>query len=223
MNEELEKSERRLKMKNYKALTVGLIGGWLVFALLASVLGLFTNNLNGIGLAVALAAGVPIAAFGMWFALSDGFRRFALSLSPRALTFVQSWRILGLVFVVLALRGTLPDVFALPAGIGDALIGATASLVALKLAVPRHRGGFIAWQLLGMADLVMAVTLGVTAPLFSSGAVSMTPMTVLPLSLVPTFIVPLLFMFHVVCIAQAWRWPANGRSRTSDHRIPAGA
>lgn len=208
-------------MNSYKKLTAGLVGGWFVFAVLASALGLFTNASNGIGVAVALAAGVPLVAFGLWLAVSKGFRSFALSLNPRVLTFAHSWRILGIVLVLLALRGTLPDVFGLSAGIGDMLIGATAWLVALKLATPSHRGSFIAWQLLGMTDLVMAVGLGVTAGLLGSQAASISPMTVLPLSLVPTFLVPLLFMFHVVCIAQAWHWPATERSRTSDRRVPA--
>jgi len=209
-------------MKNYKALTAGLIGGWFVFAVLASALGLFTNTSNGIGVAVALAAGVPLVAFGIWLAVPEGFRNFALSLNPRVLTFAHSWRILGLVLVVLALRGILPDVFALPAGVGDMLIGATAPLVALKLATPNHRASFIAWQLLGMGDLVMAVSLGVTAGMLGSQGASISPMTVLPLSLVPTFIVPLLFMSHVVCIAQARRWPAAERSGASARRIPVG-
>lgn len=208
-------------MKNYKKLTAGLIGGWFVFAVVASALGLFTNASNGIGVAVALAAGVPLVAFGIWLALSDGFRSYALSLSPRALTLVHSWRILGLVLVLLALGGTLPKAFGFSAGLGDMLIGATAPLVALKLATPNHRGSFIAWQLLGMTDLVMAVSLGVTSPLFSSQAASISPMTSLPLSLVPTFFVPLLFMIHVVCIAQARRWPAAEPSRTSHRRVPA--
>ncbi|HEX5411048.1 MAG TPA: hypothetical protein VFZ27_04230 [Terriglobia bacterium] len=203
-------------MENYTKLTVGLVGGWFVFAVLACVLGLFTNTSNGIGVAVALAAGVPLVAFGIWLAVSEGFRSFALSLSPRALTLAHSWRILGLVFVLLALRGILPGAFGLSAGIGDMLIGATAPLVALKLATPGHRGSFIAWQLLGMTDLVMAVGLGVTSTMLGSQTASIGPMTVLPLSLVPTFFVPLLFMIHVVCIAQARRWAASGRRSLSN-------
>jgi hypothetical protein len=31
-------------------------------------------------------------------------------------------------------------------------------------------------------------------------------MTVLPLSLIPTFAVPLLLMLHIICIAQARQW-----------------
>jgi len=32
----------------------------------------------------------------------------------------------------------------------------------------------------------------------------------LPLSLIPTFLVPLFLIFHVMCIAQARRWPVQG-------------
>jgi len=34
----------------------------------------------------------------------------------------------------------------------------------------------------------------------------MVAMTVLPLSLVPTFLVPLFVIFHLICIAQARTW-----------------
>ena len=34
-------------------------------------------------------------------------------------------------------------------------------------------------------------------------------MTVLPLSLIPTFAVPLLLILHVICIAQARQWAAQ--------------
>lgn len=193
-------------MKNYGKLTAGLIVGWFIFALSASGLHLFRNDSNRVGLAVALAALTPIVVFSLWFAASEKFRQFGLSLNPRTLTLVQSWRILGFVFVLLQAYSVLPAIFALPAGYGDMAIGATASLVAWKLANPGHRSTFIFWQVLGIADLVMAVSLGTTARLLSPHGTSMVAMTVLPLSLVPTFIVPLLLIFHVICIAQARAW-----------------
>lgn len=196
-------------MKSYGKLTLRLIAAWFIFALSASALHLFRNDSNRVGLAVALAALTPIVVFSLWFAASENFRQFALSLNPRTLTFVQSWRILGFVFVLLQAYSVLPSIFALPAGYGDMAIGATASLVAWKLANTSHRNSFILWQVLGIADLVMAVSLGTTARLLSPHGTSMVAMTVLPLSLVPTFIVPLLLIFHVICIAQARAWKAN--------------
>ena len=196
-------------MRNYGKLTAGIIACWFIFALSASALHLFKNDSNRVGLAVAFAALTPIVAFFLWFAASEKFRQFAQSLSPRILTFVQSWRILGITFVMLQAYGVLPAIFALPAGYGDIAIGATAPFVAWSLANPRHRRSFILWQFLGMADLVMAVSLGTTASLLSPHGPSMTAMTVLPLSLIPTFVVPLLLIFHVICIAQAKAWKAT--------------
>src|SRR5260370_35795332 len=85
-------------------------------------------------------------------------------------------------------------------------IGVTASFVAWKLADPDHRNGFLLWQMLGILDLVTAVGVGTTAGLLSPHGPSMAATTVLPLSLVPTFLVPLFLRLHGICIAQARSW-----------------
>ena len=193
-------------MKNYARFTLGLVIAWFVLALTASSLHLFQNNDNRIGLAVAFAAGTPIAVFSLWFAASQNFRRFALSLDPKILTSAQSWRIIGFTFLLLEAHRVLPAVFAFPAGYGDMFIGVTASYVAWKLADPAHRNNFILWQLLGILDLVIAVSIGTTAGLTSPQGPTMALMTVLPLSLIPTFLVPLFTILHVICIAQARTW-----------------
>ena len=195
-------------MKNYGKLATGLIAVWFLFALSASALHVFENNSNRIGLAVGIAALTPIVVFFLWLAASDSFRRFTLSLNPRILTSAQAWRMVGFTFVLLEARGALPAIFALPAGYGDMAIGATASFVAWKLASPAHRNSFVLWQLLGITDLVIAVSLGTTAGLISPQGPSMAPMTTLPLSLIPTFLVPLFVIFHVICIGQARSWKA---------------
>src|SRR5271154_5831809 len=148
----------------YGRLTALLVAAWLASSITASKLLIFHA---GSKYAVAppaplgLAVLVPIVLFVLWFAASRSFREFALSLNPFALTIVQTWRILGLPFVVLAGFRLLPAVFALPAGWGDFAIGVTAPLVALYLTRPDRKNSFIAWQILGMIDLVDAITLGV--------------------------------------------------------------
>ena len=172
----------------------------------ASALHRFKNPSNSVGVAVGIAALAPIVLFSLWFAISDKFRQFALSVNPRLLTSLQSWRVIGVTFVILAARGILPAIFALPAGYGDMAIGATAFFVAWKLSNRSHRNSFILWQALGIVDLVMAVSLGTTAGLISPHSTPMVAMTVLPLSLIPTFLVPMFLIFHVICIAQARAW-----------------
>ncbi len=193
-------------MRNYGKLIAGLIAVWLMIAFTASAMNLFKNDGNRLGISVAIAALTPMALFFAWFAGSRGFRQFLMSLDPVALTAAQAWRIIGFTFVLMEARGALPAVFALPAGYGDMLIGATAAFAAWKLGGPSHRTAFIGWQALGITDLVLAVSLGVTAGLLRPQDVSMAPMTELPLSLIPTFLVPLFLMLHTICIAQARNW-----------------
>jgi hypothetical protein len=196
----------------YGRLAAVLLIVWLAISITASKLLIFRAGSKyavfppgPLGLAVIL----PIALFLLWFTVSSRFRRFALSLNPTALTIAETWRIGGITFITLQVFHILPGVFAQPAGWGDFFIGVTAPFVALYLARPGHKNTFIAWNIAGMVDLVSAITLGVlssTAVGFLRTSVSTDAMTVLPLSLIPTFAVPLLFIVHIILIAQAMGW-----------------
>jgi hypothetical protein len=196
-------------MTRYGKISAALIAMWFVAVGSAAALQVFKNDANRLGASVGIAATLPILVFGVWMARSKGFREFALGLSPRALTFSQTGRFMGVVFVILGAWGALPATFARSAGYGDMFIGLTAWLVAWKLATAAHRGSFIFWQGLGMLDLVTAVALGVSSGILHPEGIPMTPVTTLPLSLIPTFFVPLYFIFHVICIAQARGWRAG--------------
>lgn len=193
-------------MSRYAKLSSWLIGAWFVVSIVASGLHLYQNGPKQPPLPLGIAALTPIIVFLVWFALSASFREFTMSLSPRVLTLVQTLRIEGFAFLVLASYSILPRTFALSAGWGDIAIGATASLAAWKLATPSRRGSFIVWQILGIADLVNAVLMGTLAGVINPHGISTGAMTVLPLSLIPTFAVPLFLILHVICIAQALRW-----------------
>jgi hypothetical protein len=196
-------------MSNYAKLSAWLVGTWFVVSITASALHLYQTGPDQPPLPLGLAALTPLIVFLVWFAWSRSFREFTLSLNPRLLTLVQAWRIAGFVFVVLAAYRMLPNLFALPAGWGDIAIGFTAIWAALKLATPDHRRRFIVWQVLGIADLVNAVLLGTLTGVINPHGIPTSAMTVLPLSVVPTFFVPLYTMIHVICIAQALRWPVQ--------------
>jgi hypothetical protein len=212
---------------NYGKLTAGLIAAWFTFSLTASALHWFNTDPERPPLPLLLAVVVPLVLFSVWYWSSKGFREFVLSLNPRTLTLVQAWRIAGFVFVVLYSYRILPGEFALPAGWGDMFIGATALIVALKLADPNHRTAFVFWQILGITDLVVAISSGALArylspqQFVSASGVNIAPMTLLPLSVIPTFAVPLLLVLHIICIAQARRWSSPAATRIGERLTSA--
>jgi hypothetical protein len=207
----------------YAVLVASLVAAWLVIVTSASALSVFNAFEDRPSVTLLAAALGPVAGFVFWALVSPSFRRFALSLDPRLLTAAHTWRIAGFLFLVLASYGILPELFALPAGWGDMAIGVTAPLVAVYLANQSHRRSFMAWHALGMLDLIVALTLGLSARTLGYGA-AMGPMTVLPLSIVPTFLVPLLFLLHIASIAQAagWRRSTRGVRDDTPHPVLAG-
>ncbi len=192
-----------MKRTTYAKLTSRLIAAWFLLAMGMSALHLFHNAPNTPPLALGLAVLIPLSIFAIWFATSRGFREFALGLDRSVLTMVHTWRVGGFVFLVLYTYNLLPGVFALPAGWGDIAMGLTAPWAARRLSDDNHRGSFIVWQIFGIIDLVAAVALGTTVGLLHPTALSTYVMTELPMSLIPTFAVPLLLILHIICIAQS--------------------
>ncbi|WP_051979692.1 hypothetical protein [Edaphobacter aggregans] len=200
----------------YAHLTGWLLAAWFALSLTASALHLFSVPPGRPPLPILIAVLAPLAIFSIWYLRSADLRGYLLSLSPRVLTLLHAWRIGGFVFLVLAAYNILPALFALPAGWGDIAIGVTAPFVAYRLATPAHKRTFIFWHILGITDLVLAVSLGALAPFLdprqlAPNAVTPAPMSTLPLSLIPTFAVPLLLILHIISIAQTRHW-AEGRS-----------
>ena len=72
-----------------------------------------------VGIAVAIAAPAPVVVFAVWFAESEGFRKFAMSSNPRILTALQMWRLIGFTFLLLQYHSVFPAIFAMPTGYGD--------------------------------------------------------------------------------------------------------
>jgi len=201
---------------NYGKLTAWLIAAWLVFSITASSFHLLATPPGQPPIPLLLAVLVPISIFSIWYLRSTPFREFVLSLDPRALSSVHAFRWAGFVFIVLYAYGVLPWYFALPAGLGDMAIGLTALPVAGPLAAQRRRTGFIRWNLLGIADLVTALSLGAGSSILATHATSVQAMTMLPMSFIPTFGVPMFLILHIICIAQARRWPAVSYSRVTN-------
>jgi hypothetical protein len=130
---------------------------------------------------------------------------------------IQGWRWAGLGFLSLYAHRILPGLFAFPAGLGDMAIGFTAPWIVLGLIrQPSFAAGrrFAVWNILGILDLVVAVSLGTICSGFIPGLVGNVtsgPMAQLPLILVPAYMVPFFIMLHFTALAQARRIRALNR------------
>jgi hypothetical protein len=192
-----------------KTLTVAIISLWFLLALGGSLLGVFDSKQRP-PIPLGAAAILPVVAYAICYLRWTEFRQFVLAANLRVLTLAQTWRVGGVVFLILHHQGLLPGVFALPAGWGDIAIGATAPLVAWAISSKRSfpKEIFVSWNVLGMLDLMMAVTLGILAsasPLgILAGEITTQVMGTFPLSLIPTFFVPLLIIFHLIALGRVW-------------------
>lgn len=111
-------------------------------------------------------------------------------------------RVLGILFLIALAQGTLPAAFALPAGLGDIATGIAAILLARRWTRTRA----IWFNVFGLLDLVVAVTLGLLGGLAAHPVLVLHPstlaMTLLPLALIPTAVVPLDAALHVISLAR---------------------
>ena len=184
---------------------------WFVLVLVAGRRGVFVAGPSRPPLPVLAAVIGPPAAFAVAYGMSRRFRDFALAIDPRLLTAIQMWRVLGGVFLVLYAFGLLPALFAWPAGLGDMAVGVAALFVLRAMLVnasgwPRR----VRWlNLAGLTDFAAAVGTGVLTSNSTLGLLAdPTPwadLGALPLSLIPTFAVPLWIVAHMIALLQLRR------------------
>jgi len=184
---------------------------WLVLVLSFGAAGAFVGPPGTPPLPMAIGVAAPLIVFFASLRVSQSFRAFVLSLDLRFIAGMQAWRWAGLDFLSLYAHKILPAVFALPAGLGDMAIGVTAPWIILALI--RQPGfaasrAFIRWNVLGILDLIIAISIGTLGTLFATGApgeISTAPMATLPLLLIPAFLVPLFLMLHTAALMQSWQ------------------
>ena len=77
---------------------------------------------------------------------------------------LQVYRVFGGAFLVNWARGAMPAIFAAPAGVGDVAVGLLALPAALYVATGSRIGRWvgIAWNVLGLLDLPIAIAIGIT-------------------------------------------------------------
>lgn len=195
--------------QRFSRLALGaLFASWFAVVLVLGVDNFFVTAQGAPPLALLTAATGPIAILILAVLLFPTIREVALTADLKFVTGVQGWRLGGYSFLILYSYGQLPGYFAWPAGLGDMFIGATAPFILpfIGRAGVTKSKTFIAWNVLGILDLVVAVGMGsVGAFLFgnSSQPFPTTAMSHMPLVLIPTYFVPTFVIFHLVALLQA--------------------
>lgn len=124
---------------------------------------------------------------------------------------LQAYRVIGGVFLINWWAGTTPAAFAIPAGTGDVITGLMALPTAIALASGRSDNvrSALLWNAFGIADLVVAVTLGaLTSPgPFQRLALDHPNLTtgIYPIAIIPAFTVPTSLVLHSLSLRQLLR------------------
>jgi hypothetical protein len=175
-----------------KSVVFGLLG-WLCFALAVGVAGWF-RNVSAPAVAVTVWILTALALLACW--KIQMVRDWAATVDLRWLIALHLTRFVGIYFLVLGKHGDLPRGFAGPAGFGDILIAMISLFI---LAVPELRmlrPALLSWNILGLVDILLVIFSALRFGLRDWQ--SMAPLRELPLSLLPTFIVPLIVASHVL-------------------------
>jgi hypothetical protein len=147
-------------------------------------------------------------------AVSPRLRAWVWGLPLRGLVALHLLRYIGIYFLLLYRDGQLPYAFAVPGGWGDILVATSAGLVLLSgpPSTPARRAVYSGWNILGLLDILFVVA--TAARLALTDPDSMRALLRLPLSLLPTFLVPLIIASHVVLAIRLSRNPTVERAES---------
>ena len=183
---------------------------WLAVAWSAAINGVFRTGASALPL-LPLAIFLPVIIGAPLLLLSKRVGQVLNAMPPTWLVALQLYRVFGSVFLAAGLSGVLPGMLALPAGIGDVLTGlfAVPAAIAVATGTTQGRKAAIIWNIFGLADLALAVTLGlITSPGPFQLIVPNVPgigASAYPNVLTPAFVVPSSILLHALSLRQLMR------------------
>ena len=132
---------------------------WLALIWMLAANGIFQRSIGAVPV-LPLAIFVPVVIGSLVLARWKAIARLLDATPVSWLVGLQVYRILGGAFIVYWIHGTMPGVFALPAGVGDVLVGLLSLPAAIWVASDRPIGKRIGvrWNVLGLTDFVVAIT-----------------------------------------------------------------
>jgi hypothetical protein len=194
---------------------------WAAVAWSAAINGVFRTDYSQLPLLPAaiftpLVVGAPLLLF------SKRVGQLLDAMPTTWLVALQLYRVVGSQWLAYWLLGRLPGLWALPAGSGDVLTGLFALPAAMALAsgTADGRKAAILWNIFGVADFVVAITLGmIITPGPFQLIIPQGPNVGLdgyPNVLTPAFVVPSSILLHALSLRQLRR---RSRSEARDVAI----
>jgi hypothetical protein len=181
---------------------------WFAVAWSAAINGVFLRTGTSL---LPLAIFLPVIVGTPLLLLSKRVGQVLDAMPVSWLVALQLYRVFGSVFLAAGLRGALPGVFAVPAGIGDVLTGlfAVPAAIAVATGTAQGRRAAITWNIFGLADFAVAITLGlITSPGTFQLIVPNVPSIgagAYPNVLTPAFVVPSSILLHALSLRQLRR------------------
>ena len=190
---------------------------WASIAFALSWAGVFQTTKDTLFPSIAIGIVLPFVTGILFISRSKRFEEILNHIPQHWLVGFQFYRSFGILFLLQYSAEKLPGVFALPAGIGDLVIGLSAPIVAYLYATSSKRSYLtvLAWNVVGIADLVLAVTLGFLSSPWPFQLLSLenpnAMISAFPLVLVPTFAVPLSLVLHLASMKKL-RYESDSRA-----------
>lgn len=193
---------------------VGSLAAWFLASSVIAYHGLY-YALNEQYLLLMIGTAVPLALILSYSLLFKNVRAlirlFVEQIPLKTLTLIHAVRITAIGTIYHYLAGVLPGHFIIPVGFPDFVIGLTAYWMSRRISTDFQgfKNVFLAWNVVGAAVFVLAVPLiQLSQPgIFQVYTEGPTTNAVLafPMSIIPTFVAPLLLGLHIVAIVKTLR------------------
>jgi hypothetical protein len=187
-----------MKDNSKRVVTLTLLG-WLCFAVgLAS----WFHNATAPAVAATVWTLTALVLLVSWKIIP--IRMWALNVDLRWLVLFHLTRLFaGAYFLLLCQRGQLSCAFARPAGWGDIAVAVLALAMVSAIRAEIAKALLVVWNTIGLIDIIFVVFSALRFGL--KDWQSMHALRELPLSLLPTFLVPLIIASHILIFARLAR------------------
>jgi hypothetical protein len=183
---------------------------WAALAWTGAIDGAFRSGASRLPL-LPLAIFLPMIAGVPLLLVSKRVGQLLDAMPATWLVALQFYRVFGSQWLAYWLRGLLPAIWALPAGTGDVLTGlfAVPAAIALAAGTAEARKAAVLWNVFGIADFTVAITLGMMITPGPFQLIVLDGPSVgldgFPNVLTPAFVVPSSILLHALSLRQLMR------------------